>query len=100
MGEKKERHLDIGAIAALARIAIGREEGELLADQLERIVSYVDRMKELDLEGVEPFFCALPIANALDGDVVGESFPPEVVLANAPESGSGQIAVPRVVEGD
>ncbi|MDR0678935.1 MAG: Asp-tRNA(Asn)/Glu-tRNA(Gln) amidotransferase subunit GatC [Puniceicoccales bacterium] len=94
------KHLDIGAIAAVARLAISEGEGEVLANQLERIVSYADRMKELDLDGVEPFFCALPMDSVLADDVADGSLPQEEVLANAPQGKNGQITVPRIVEGE
>jgi aspartyl-tRNA(Asn)/glutamyl-tRNA(Gln) amidotransferase subunit C len=91
--------LNVDAIAAIARIAVDEEEEKMLTDQLGRIVSYVGRMKELDLEGVEPFFCALPVDSVLAEDRADVSFPPETILANAPQRKDGQIAVPRVVEG-
>jgi aspartyl-tRNA(Asn)/glutamyl-tRNA(Gln) amidotransferase subunit C len=96
----KEQIFDIKAIAALARIAIGEEEEKKFSSQLATIVAYVDRMKKLDLSDLEPFSHVLPVCNVFDDDEVGESFSQAVAMSTGPQTKDGQIAVPRVVDGD
>lgn len=94
----EEKHINLDEIAQLARLQLTEEKRKFLADQLEQIFSYVDRIRQVDVEAVEPSAHAFAIYNVWGEDEVESSFPVDVALANSPASVDDQIAVPRVVE--
>ncbi len=85
-------------IARLARIRLAEERKEPIAQDLNRILSWIEELNEVDTDGVEPLASvtghSLPLRKdeITDGDVQGK------VLANAPEEASGFFVVPKVVE--
>ena len=85
-------------IAALARLRFDEGELESFRAQFERIVEYVEKIDDLDLNGVEPTSHAMDRSNAFRDDEVAQSLPQELALANAPRKKDGFIAVPRVIE--
>ena len=85
-------------IAALARLRFDEDEIESFRAQFERIVEYVEKIDELDLNGVEPTSHAMDRSNAFRDDEVAQSLPQKLALANAPQKKDGFIAVPRVIE--
>lgn len=85
-------------VARLARLDVAEEEIETLTHQLNSILSYMDKLKELDTTDVEPMSHAIDVFNAFREDVVQESFPQEVALKNAPEREGGFFKVPRIIE--
>ena len=89
---------EVIGIARLAHIRFSEEELERLRGQLDQILSYVDKLNELDTEGVEPAIGA-PAGEPAAGreDTPGETLSTERALANAPESGVGHFKVPRVI---
>ena len=85
-------------VANLARLELRPEEVERLTSQLSSILEYVDKLGELDLEGVEPMAHVHHIVNAFRGDEPRPSLPRENVLSNAPEAAAGCFKVPKVIE--
>jgi aspartyl-tRNA(Asn)/glutamyl-tRNA(Gln) amidotransferase subunit C len=99
MGDKS--HIDIGYVAGLARIDIDPESQERLQKDMEDIVEFIEQLKELDVEGIEPTAHAVPLTNVWREDVAGQSFPRENMLANAPAAiDEEQIKVPQVLPGE
>jgi aspartyl-tRNA(Asn)/glutamyl-tRNA(Gln) amidotransferase subunit C len=85
-------------VANLARLEVGPEEVDKLASQLSPILDYVDKLAELDLEGVEPMAHVHQIVNAFREDRPAPSFPTEAILQNAPQAAAGCFKVPKVIE--
>jgi len=83
-------------VAKLARLELKEEEKELFAKQFRDILSFVEKLKEVDTEGVEPF--TYGGAPYLREDQEGETLSPELALMNAPQRENGFFVVPRVVE--
>ena len=81
-------------VARLARLRLDEEEVERMAGELSGILGHVDRIAELDLEGVEPTSHVVALENVLRPDGPWPSLPPEVVLAQAPEPFEGAFRVP------
>jgi aspartyl-tRNA(Asn)/glutamyl-tRNA(Gln) amidotransferase subunit C len=85
-------------VANLARLEFSEEEVERFTSQLSSILEYVDKLGELELEGVEPMAHVHDIVNAFREDVVRESLPRDAALANAPDAEDGCFKVSKVIE--
>jgi aspartyl-tRNA(Asn)/glutamyl-tRNA(Gln) amidotransferase subunit C len=81
-------------VAKLARLRLDDAEVETMAGELSGILGHVDRIADLDLEGVEPTSHVVELENVLRADEPWTSLPREVVLANAPEPSGGAFRVP------
>lgn len=91
---------DVRHVAKLARLALGEDQLSKYAGQLESILEYVAKIREVDLAGVEPMAHAVPLHNVLREDEAGPSLPTELVLRNAPEAEGPFFKVPKVLGGD
>jgi aspartyl-tRNA(Asn)/glutamyl-tRNA(Gln) amidotransferase subunit C len=89
---------EVAYVAHLARLEFGEVEKEKFTSQLNDILRYMDKLGEVDTAGVEPMTHAIAQKNAFRADEVGGSLPPELSLANAPESRGGCFQVPKVIE--
>ena len=89
---------DVLHVARLARLELSEPELEKMREQLNSILTYIDRLKELDVAGVEPTSHAVPTVNVMRDDVVVPSFPREEMLANAPDRVGEFFRVPRIIE--
>ena len=81
-------------VAKLARLRLSEAELETMVGELSGILEHVDRIGNLDLEGVEPTSHVVQLENVLRADTPWESMPPQVALANAPEPFDGAFRVP------
>jgi aspartyl-tRNA(Asn)/glutamyl-tRNA(Gln) amidotransferase subunit C len=81
-------------VAKLARLELTDEEVERMAGELSQILEHVERMTELDLEGVEPTSHAVQLENVLREDVPRPSLPRERALASAPDATESGFRVP------
>lgn len=87
---------DTAGIAHLARIALTDEEIDTFSGQLESVLGLMDRLREVDVEGVAPFVSAAGDDNVFRADVASAGFPVEKTLQNAPEREGNHFRVPRV----
>ena len=85
-------------VAHLARIKVGEDEVERLMGDMNQILSFVDELGEVDVEGVEPLTSVVDASLRRRDDLVTAGGEPERILANAPEPADGYFLVPRVVE--
>ncbi len=86
-------------VARLARLEFTQEEVEAFTHQLNKILQYVDQLKELDTQDVEPTFHALAQTNVMREDEVKSSLPRDDALANAPDRDDrGFFRVPRIIQ--
>jgi aspartyl-tRNA(Asn)/glutamyl-tRNA(Gln) amidotransferase subunit C len=81
-------------VAKLARLRLTDEEVGRMTDELSGILDHVDRISQMDLEGVEPTSHVVALENVLRADVPRPSLPQEVALATAPEAVDGAFRVP------
>ena len=84
-------------IGLLSRIELTDEEVTTFGEQLANILHYVDKLQELDTDGVEPMAHAVEIHNVLAADAPQESLTPEAALANAPQRDGDYFRVPKVI---
>ena len=93
-----ETHVDIHAVAHLARLELTPEEEQRFGAQLGDILAYVDQLREVDVTTVEPMAHAVPLTNVTRPDRVAPSLPGEEAFRNAPASANGLFMVPKIVE--
>jgi aspartyl-tRNA(Asn)/glutamyl-tRNA(Gln) amidotransferase subunit C len=82
-------------VARLSRLALTDEELERMPGELSKILEHVEKMGELDLEGVEPTAHVVPLENVLRNDEPRPSLPREQALAGAPDVADGGFRVPN-----
>jgi aspartyl-tRNA(Asn)/glutamyl-tRNA(Gln) amidotransferase subunit C len=85
-------------VAHLARLQLTDAELAVMTRQLSAIVEYVDLLKQVNTDGVEPLAHALEVRNVFRADEPGTSLPVDEALANAPERRGAFYAVPAVLE--
>lgn len=89
----------IEELSKLSRIGCTEEEQEAILRDLKKILNYVEQLNEIDTEHVLPCNHVLDdIANVMREDIVGETMPREVFLANAPSHTGGLVRVPPVLK--
>jgi aspartyl-tRNA(Asn)/glutamyl-tRNA(Gln) amidotransferase subunit C len=85
-------------IARLARIAVEDNEIEHLQGEINAILSFVEELSAVNVDGVEPMTSVIPMKLPMREDVVTDGEIPQKVLANAPLSEDGFFLVPKVIE--
>jgi aspartyl-tRNA(Asn)/glutamyl-tRNA(Gln) amidotransferase subunit C len=85
-------------IAHLARVAVQDSEVEHLQNEINAILTFVEALGAVDVEGVEPMTSVLPMTLRMRADVVNDGFIADDVVANAPEREDHFFVVPKVVE--
>ena len=81
-------------VARLARLELDDEEVQRMATELSHVLDHIEKIRELDLEGVPPTSHVLDVVNALRVDRPRPSLPVEVALASAPEPVDDGFGVP------
>ena len=85
-------------VAKLSRLELRDEELDALTGQMDAILAYVDKLNELDTEGIVPTAHAVPVENAFRADEPKDSIGIEKALSNAPASENDCFKVPKVIE--
>lgn len=85
-------------VGILAKLELNAEEKEQAKKDMASMLDYIDKLGELDTEGVEPMSHVFPVHNVFREDVVTCGDDRENILANAPESKDGAFVVPITVE--
>jgi aspartyl-tRNA(Asn)/glutamyl-tRNA(Gln) amidotransferase subunit C len=89
---------EVQHVARLARLQLSDEELERMREQLDAILAYVDKLRELDVEGVEPTSHAVPLVDVMRDDATSPCLSQEAALANAPDRADEFFRVPRIIE--
>lgn len=90
--------LNIDYVANLARIALTDAEKAKFSAQLGNILHYIEKLKAVDVTGIEPMAHASPVFNVWQADVAQVGLAVNAALQNAPAQREHMIAVPKVVE--
>ena len=90
--------IDVQYVAHLARLSLSPEEEQKIGAQLGNILGYIEKLKEVDVSGVEPTAHAFPLVNVTRPDEVRPSMSNEDALRNAPAHANGLFMVPKIVE--
>ena len=87
-------------VAFLSRLELSEKELELYSKQLASILSYIDKLKEVDTKDVQPTSHALAtLKNVFRKDVPKPSLSADDALRNAPSKDGDFFKVPRIIEG-
>ena len=89
---------DVEYVARLARLELGEADKILFAGQMGAILGYVEKLKELNTDGIMPTSHAVPMENAFREDLACRSIGIEQALANAPDRVESFYRVPKVIE--
>ena len=85
-------------VGILAKLELSDEEKEQAKKDMESMLDYIDKLNELDTEGVEPMSHVFPVNNVFREDVVTNGDDSENVLRNAPEERKGMFEVPKTFD--
>jgi aspartyl-tRNA(Asn)/glutamyl-tRNA(Gln) amidotransferase subunit C len=85
-------------VSKLAKIRINEREESKLIEELNNILGWVDELKKVDTEKIEPMLSVFNESMVMRKDEMFSETSDELVLKNAPESKSGFFVVPKVVE--
>jgi aspartyl-tRNA(Asn)/glutamyl-tRNA(Gln) amidotransferase subunit C len=84
-------------LAILARLQFNQEEKENLRKDLQRMIAFVDKLNELNTDGVAPLLHMTDAVNVLREDLVQGSISREEGLKNAPDTDGVYFRVPKVI---
>ncbi len=87
----------VGHIAHLARLQFEGEKKEAITEDLERIITFMETLQEVDTKGVEPLVYMTNEINHLREDVAKETVTHEEALRNAPKKDSDYFRIPKVL---
>jgi aspartyl-tRNA(Asn)/glutamyl-tRNA(Gln) amidotransferase subunit C len=90
--------IDIEHVARLARLDLSEAEKERMRAQLDAILTYIHKLRQLDTDGIEPTSHAIPMVNVMREDDLRPCLPREEMLANAPEREGDFVRVPKIIE--
>lgn len=86
-------------VAMLSRLRLSDEDLELYSRQLTDIIHYVDKLNELDIQGVSPTsHVSSDLKNIDRPDSIKPSLPVDDVLSNAPDREGDYFRIPRVID--
>lgn len=88
---------EVEHVAHLARLNLKEDELVKMTEQLDTILSYVDKLGELDTENIKETTHAFSVSNAFREDKVVPSLDQKVALSNAPAENGDSFVVPRVI---
>ena len=88
----------IEKLAKLARLKFNKEEMAEIRSDLQRMITFVEKLNELDTEGVDPLIHMSDNQNILREDIVQGSISREQGLKNAPDSDNLFFRVPKVIK--
>jgi len=90
--------ISIEHLAQLARLSLSDNEKTLFADQIDSILSYMDKLNELDTATVEPTSHVISLSNVVREDLLKDSLERESALSNAPDRTDKFYRVPKIIE--
>ena len=85
-------------IAHLARLDVAEDRLAPLADELNGILSWIEQLNEVDVEGVAPMASVEDVPTPVRADVVNDGNIRDEILANAPKTEEGFFVMPKAVE--
>jgi len=88
----------VDEVAHLARLEFDEKAKEEIANDMNRMLSFVDKLNELDTKGVEPLIYMTDESNVLREDVVKETITQKEALLNAPKKDSDYFKVAKVID--
>jgi aspartyl-tRNA(Asn)/glutamyl-tRNA(Gln) amidotransferase subunit C len=90
--------IDVNYVAHLARLSLTPEETQKFETQLANVLGYIEKLRQVDVSGIEPTAHAFPLVNVTRQDQLEPSLEHEEALRNAPAKANGLFMVPKIVE--
>ena len=87
-------------VAKLARLGMSEQDVETFGKQLSVILENIQILQEADVSGVSPTAHASRLTNVMRPDIAQPSYPPNILLANAPDQEDNSLKVNAVLEGE
>ncbi len=87
----------IESISILAKLELSPEERETAKKDMGAMLGYIDKLKELDTEGVEPMTHIFPVSNVFREDEVVNGDGSADTLKNAPDTKDNGFKVPKTI---
>lgn len=84
-------------VCILAKLSLGEEAKAKAKQDIQKMLDYVEKLDELDTDGVEPLSHIFGDENVFRDDVVTNGDNKEAMLANAPKEKEGQYQVPKTI---
>jgi aspartyl-tRNA(Asn)/glutamyl-tRNA(Gln) amidotransferase subunit C len=81
-------------VARLARLRLSEDEIPRMSSELSSVLDHIEKISELDLEGIVPTSHVIELENVFRADEPRESLPPERILEGAPDVAQGGFRVP------
>jgi aspartyl-tRNA(Asn)/glutamyl-tRNA(Gln) amidotransferase subunit C len=94
----KTADLDVAYVAKLARLNLTEAETQLFQKQLDEVLEYVEKLRGVDVSGVEASAHAVPMFDVFREDEPRDWFTAEEALSNAPRQANNLFIVTKVVE--
>ena len=88
----------VDRLAELSKLEFDEQAKEGLKKDLQKILNLVEKLEEIDVEGVEPLIYMTDETNVLRKDVVKDTVTKEEALLNAPQRDSDYFKVPKVIK--
>lgn len=85
-------------VGILAKLELSEEEKEQAKKDMGSMLDYIDKLNELDTDGVEPMSHAFPVNNVFREDEVTNVDDRENMLLNAPQKKDGTYMVPKTFD--
>lgn len=89
---------EVKKIAKLSRLSLDSGQISDFSHQLSEILDYVDKLNQLNVDGVEPLAHCLAVDNIFRQDVVVESLGSTKAVANAPATDGEYFIVPKIID--
>ncbi len=89
---------EVKKVGLLARLELSAAEEQLLTDQMDKILQYMEKLNTLDTSNVEPLAHVVDIVNGFREDKIIHRPSTEALLSNAPERQGNFFKVPKIIE--
>lgn len=88
----------VDKVASLAKLEFDETAKEKMVSDMDKIITFIDKLEELDTNEVAPLVYMSEETNVLRADEVGEHSAKEAALKNAPQKDSDYFKVPKVLK--
>ena len=89
---------EVQRVALLARLDLSEAETDELVAHFDKVLAYMDKLNELDTDGVEPLAHAVEMETPLRDDRVTSQAGADTLLQNAPQRQADFLKVPKIIE--
>ncbi len=89
---------EVQRVAVLARLQLSDVETDELVAHFDKVLTYMDKLNELETDGVEPLAQAVDMAGRLREDRVTTEADADALLQNAPQRQADFLKVPKIID--